>query len=209
VVAYLALGLALSGTASAATGNTFLLGRSNAAARPSTLANTGTGPALVLHAKPSSPPLRVGRNGTKVPYLNADRLDGRHAGAFQRRVTGTCTGGTAITRVRAGGRVDCTAPPVPPMWAVVDAGGNLVRSTSGVSVAHSGPGSFVVTFPRDVSSCAYTATVGLSTSDVPPRAFATTAPSASSNDGVLVVTYVSGQTTFGIADAPFHLLVVC
>ena len=57
VVAYLALTLAMSGTAYAATGGTFILGQTNKANRPSKLVNTKSGPALTLRSQPGSAPL--------------------------------------------------------------------------------------------------------------------------------------------------------
>ncbi|MEQ8834082.1 MAG: hypothetical protein RIB67_06495 [Miltoncostaeaceae bacterium] len=44
-----------------------------------------------------------------------------------------------------------------PAWAVVIADGRLVRSSGGVSVVRSGPGSYGVRFDRDLTDCAFTA----------------------------------------------------
>jgi hypothetical protein len=71
VVATLVIG---SGTAVAANGKGFVLGRSNHATATSTLTN-GKGTPLKLNAKKGSAPLAVNSN-TRVPNLNADRLDG-------------------------------------------------------------------------------------------------------------------------------------
>jgi hypothetical protein len=81
-VAYLALFFSLSGVAVAATGNPLLLGRSNDAGRPTSLTNTGTGPALRLSNGAGAPPLTVNGNTTKVAGLNADLLDGKDSTAF-------------------------------------------------------------------------------------------------------------------------------
>lgn len=62
-----------SGTAYAATGGTFLLGKSNSATTPTSLTNS-KGTALVLNSKAGTPPLKV-NNGTKATNLNADKLD--------------------------------------------------------------------------------------------------------------------------------------
>jgi hypothetical protein len=87
VIAYLALFIALGGTAYAATGGTFLLGRSNQANATSSLKNTGSGAALKLTTgKATTPPLAVS-NGTKITHLNADELDGLSSAAFQRKFT--------------------------------------------------------------------------------------------------------------------------
>lgn len=96
VVAYLALALAMSGTAVAATGGTFLLGKANSAGRTTSLVNHGTGAALRLTAHNlTTPPLTVGKNRTRIRNLNADFLDGVTSGRLQRRVAGTCGNGSA------------------------------------------------------------------------------------------------------------------
>ncbi len=71
-----------SGTAYAATGGSFILGKSNSAGATSTLTNPN-GTALTLNSKAGTPPLRVNRS-TKVPNLNSDRLDGLDQSRFAR-----------------------------------------------------------------------------------------------------------------------------
>ncbi|MCU1587864.1 MAG: hypothetical protein JWN31_1357 [Frankiales bacterium] len=105
VVAYAALTLALSGTAYAATGGTFILGRGNAASTATGLTSS-TGTPLSLNAKTGYAPLAV--NSTKrVSRLNADLLDNLDSAALQRRVTGTCAAGNAVRAVAANGAVTC------------------------------------------------------------------------------------------------------
>ena len=86
VVAYLALVVAMSGTAAAATGGTFILGRDNAAGKTSTL--TSTRVPLSLVAPKDTAPLRVS-SGVKVPRLNAARLNGVPARHFARQLCHT------------------------------------------------------------------------------------------------------------------------
>jgi hypothetical protein len=74
VVAYLALFMAMGGTAFAATGGTFTLGKSNSANQVSTLTST-TGTALSLRSPSGEAPLAVNRS-VVVKNLNADLLDG-------------------------------------------------------------------------------------------------------------------------------------
>ena len=86
VVAYLALVVAVGGgTAYAATGGTFVLGKSNAAATTTALSRTTAGAPLSLVAKTGSAPLAV-NSKIKVPNLNADLLDGQHSTAFQPKI---------------------------------------------------------------------------------------------------------------------------
>jgi len=78
VVAYLSLFIAMSGTAAAATGGNFLLGRFNSENRQATLKNTTRGQAalVLLTENNKVKPFGVGTNETKVPHLNADLVDG-------------------------------------------------------------------------------------------------------------------------------------
>jgi hypothetical protein len=69
-----------SGTAFAATGGKFILGKSNSAGATSTLTNS-RGTALTLNSKAGTPSLRVNRT-TKVPNLNSDLLDGLDQSRF-------------------------------------------------------------------------------------------------------------------------------
>jgi hypothetical protein len=84
VISLIALVFAMSGTAYAATGGTFILGRSNAANNVSSLSNKH-GTALSLSAAKGKPPLTV-NNSVQVPRLNASRLGGVPASGF---ITGT------------------------------------------------------------------------------------------------------------------------
>jgi hypothetical protein len=82
VAAYLALFIAMSGTAYAATGGTFILGKRNTASTMSKLRNP-SGTPLKLVPRAGYAPLRV-TSGVRVANLNADRLDGLDASAFLR-----------------------------------------------------------------------------------------------------------------------------
>jgi hypothetical protein len=73
-ISLVALVIAMSGTAYAATGGTFILGRANTATKISSLSNKN-GTALSLSSKHGKPPLTVS-NGVQVPQLNASKLGG-------------------------------------------------------------------------------------------------------------------------------------
>ena len=105
VIAYLALFFAMGGTAVAATGGTFILGKSNYATTTTNLSNSA-GPALALYPKAGTAPI-VTNSAIKVTNLNADRLDGYDQASFQRRVTGTCASGRYVRAVGATGAVTC------------------------------------------------------------------------------------------------------
>ncbi len=74
-----------TGTAYAATGGDFKLGRANAAGRATTL-TAPNGTALSLQSRAGFPSLRVNRQA-RVPNLNADLLDGVNSTSFARVVT--------------------------------------------------------------------------------------------------------------------------
>ncbi|HET6817035.1 MAG TPA: hypothetical protein VFH66_07410 [Mycobacteriales bacterium] len=208
VVAYVALVLAMGGTAVAATGGTFLLGKANGAGRTTSLVNSGKGAALRVAAHNlSTPPLSVGLNKTRIHNLNADFLDGLTSAQLQRRVSGTCANGSSITAVRAGGGVACGARI---MWAVVNADGSLARGTSGVASSKVGTGQYNVTFSGDVSQCAQITGGGLAdNAGVAPVATTGTSTLNGNPKGVFVATYKEANGAFGAQDAGFHLLVVC
>ncbi|GCD91479.1 hypothetical protein [Nocardioides sp. LS1] len=69
----------------AANGHPLLLGSSNSATSPTTLKNTGNGPALVLKSKANAPSLAVSSK-KRVARLNADQVDGFNASNLQSRV---------------------------------------------------------------------------------------------------------------------------
>src|SRR5262245_43743199 len=111
VIATLALFLAHGGTAYAATGGSFLLGRSNAASLTTTLTNTGASPALTLRPRAGFPPLSTS-SAVKSPNLNADLVDGVDSTQIARvsgstgfivgdspngDATATCPAGTKLT----------------------------------------------------------------------------------------------------------------
>jgi hypothetical protein len=106
VVAYVALAVAMSGTAFAATGGTFTLGHANTAGQTTALNNTGTGAALALSSRSGTPALAVS-DRAKVVRLNADLLDGLDSSALQRRVAGTCPSISGIRSVTIRGGVLC------------------------------------------------------------------------------------------------------
>lgn len=75
-----ALVVAMSGTAYAATGGDFILGKANTATSVTSLSNT-KGTALSLSSTATKPPLTVS-NSVQVPNLNVSELDGQTSSAF-------------------------------------------------------------------------------------------------------------------------------
>lgn len=103
--------LVLTGTAVAATGGTFVLGRTNSASSQTLLTSTAaTGPILALSvSRAGQTPLAVSPSAGKATHLDADELDGLDSTALQRRVSGRCVSGQAVTGVSVTGAVACAS----------------------------------------------------------------------------------------------------
>lgn len=99
--------LTLTGTAYAATGGTFVLGRNNAASSQTLLTSSGSGPVLALSTRSGQVPLAVSAGAGKATNLNADRVDGLEGAQLQRRLTRGCPAGSAVAVVDVGGEVTC------------------------------------------------------------------------------------------------------
>ena len=93
-------------------------------------------------------------------------------------------------------------------YAVVNAGGQLVRGRDVSSVARTGDGRYQVIFNADIRGCAYFATVGSETAAGPPQNSQISVGSLGSNaNGVAVLTENGNNGTQ--ANRPFHLIVMC
>jgi hypothetical protein len=99
VVAYVALFVAMGGTATAATGGSFVLGAKNTAGDISVLQRPAGSP-LSLRSGNGAAPLKV-NSRAQVPRLNADMVDGVHAATLLRSL---CAPGQQPTR-----RFRCTS----------------------------------------------------------------------------------------------------
>ena len=100
------------------------------------------------------------------------------------------------------------------LWAVVDANGTLARSSDGVVSAELldgvlPNGDYTVVFERDISECAYQATVGRPGVNVGPSAgFAQVANWTDDPDNGVIV-FTKDQNGAGVENRGFHLLVTC
>jgi hypothetical protein len=95
-------------------------------ANPAVLAQnlTGTGPAASFNVSGASPPFNVNTTA-KVPFLNADYLDGFNSSSFQENVFGTCNSGSAIGAIANDGSVTCNNNHVRPGYTNVGISVNL------------------------------------------------------------------------------------
>jgi hypothetical protein len=91
------------------------------------------------------------------------------------------------------------------LWAVVDSNGTLARKSGATDVDKTGDGRYEVTFDRDVSDCAYVASIGTSTTATPAGGELGVSQGNDPND-VFVRTRDSSGT---FADRGFHLAVHC
>ena len=105
------------------------------------------------------------------------------------------------------------------LWAVVTEGSNsiapvLVRGKHAVSTARIAAGAYEVRFDRDVSNCAYEATIGggspvLIAGNSVANAVNVNPKSGASDTVFVNMSHGSTISTIGGHDAPFHLLVAC
>jgi hypothetical protein len=104
------------------------------------------------------------------------------------------------------------------LWAAVSAGDGVTPASiplgkHAVSATRTSPGYEEVKFDRDVSACAYTATLGGNSPAVSPGTYTPTSiyvtPKTGAPDTVWVtIAYLSGGLPTGL-DASFHLIVAC
>lgn len=110
------------------------------------------------------------------------------------------------------GQSHVTAPPagsgVKVFFAVVNSDGSLARGkgATGSFSLSAGSGDYEVDFNRDVTGCAYVATLGNATAGTAPNGFITDAARAGNPDAVFVKT---SNTAGAAADIQFHLVIAC
>lgn len=105
-----------------------------------------------------NPPLGSGDQPNIIPH-SIGVLDVR-TGRLQRRVTGTCDSGRAISSIASDGTVGC-ADQNTNLWARAQfyLGGTIQSQTGNGTVQYAGStGHYLVTFPRSVVDCAAVAT---------------------------------------------------
>lgn len=110
-------------------------------------------------------------------------------------------------RGEAGARGE-QGPAASALWAVVKGAGELVRSHGVLAVnkREPTPGEYEVVFDRNVSGCAYIATLGSPLVGVPPDGTVAVAGLANNEDAVLVKTRSGGNADF---NESFDLAVYC
>lgn len=141
---------------------------------------------------------------------NASAVGGLTPSELQMRVGGACGTYGALQTIDSQGSVTCGQLGTQVWWAVVNSDASLSRewgAASATSASKLGTGKYAVDFFSDVSSCAYTATIGIGTSPgQPPSGEISVAPLVDDVHGVYVVTH---DDTGTLTNLPFHLLVAC
>ncbi len=214
VISLIALFVALGGTSYAATA----LAR-NSVGTKQLKNNAVTGAKIASGAVSAA---KINTNGLTVPNAdhattadsatnatnaaNATNVGGLTASELQQRVSGTCSSGSAIRAVGSNGGVTCQTVGSTALFAVVAIDGTLARGSAGTTASSVGTGTYTVDFNRDVSGCAYSATVGPTGAGV-ATGNADVASQSGNADGVFVVTFPQGGSS--AAYEPFHLIVVC
>jgi hypothetical protein len=120
--------------------------------------------------------------GGRVANLNADRVDDLNADDI-------------VAKARAS-----------TLWAVVDSTGAITRKSGATSSSHLAAGEYEVVFGRDVTACAYAATLGSGDATEAPAGEIGASERAGNANAVSVVTRDSAGAK---ADRPFHLTVNC
>jgi hypothetical protein len=158
-LALVALGavIAGTGTAAAATGGTFVLGRDNTASTQTILRNSSTAANLTLPAaRAGQPPLAVSATSGKVNYLNTDKIDGLDSTAFSLAVgkVGTVEGFGEPLDLDDDGAADVyEAYAKCPAGSKVTGGGHEAWTLAGAAVSEPFEnGWVVVSFPDDQGS---------------------------------------------------------
>jgi len=149
-VAWFMLGVLVAGgtgTAYAANGGTLRLGGSNSATATTTLTNT-QGTALKVVSKAGKPPISVGSNSTKVPYFNADKLDGKDSTAFQPKLASTLTFENVTLATGWGyGTGNCSPDPGPQVaktpQGIVYMKGSVCYSSGGTALMFTLPAAYI------------------------------------------------------------------
>lgn len=159
----------------------------------------------------------VKRSNEALQVLEPLRADSSNADKVRAWGTDQIADG-AITSAK----LDAALANLLPKWAVVNADGTLSRGTTGAASTKVNDGIYKVTFPTDVSACAWVATIGLPNAAVPPTGLVTTYLNPDEDKkSITVRTYPAVDEGAGAlnasdpnenedeADRPFHVAVTC
>lgn len=145
--------------------------------------------------------LFVALSGTSYAALNLPKNSVGTKQLQKSAVTGPKIANGAVTSTKIANGVVPTV-----MWAVINGNGTVARSTPGVTSSEGDTGEYNVVFPRDVTQCVYTATIG-QPGDGASQGEIDVASLSADVKGVYVETF-----TLGIPapeEKPFHLVVFC
>jgi hypothetical protein len=137
--------------------------------------------------------------------------DVRNGGLLGKDFRANGVGGRAIKESTLAGVASAFVTNGSAHFAVVNAGGQAVRSRGITSASRTGPGRYQVIFNADVRNCAYLATIGGPSAAPPPNSGEIMVSSLASNvNGVDIRTNDGDDPAPGAAtNRPFHLVVLC
>jgi hypothetical protein len=99
------------------------------------------------------------------------------------------------------------------LWAVVNGNGTLSRSSDGVLsselLANLPTGDYAVVFERDISNCAYQATVGRPGVNASPQPGFAQVANWTDDPANGVIVFTKDHNGLGVENRGFHLLVTC
>jgi hypothetical protein len=207
VTSCLALFIALGGTGYAATVAVNSVGkaqiRSNGVGKSEIAANAVGASEIATNAVRSSEIRRSAVGGSEI------RADSVGAPEIRASAVGTAEladGGIAVADIAPAARADLVAE-----RAIVTQTGTVTGTTT--TAAHPSTGVYTVTFRRDVSACAYSATpaaLPIAGATQSPPDGATVQVQSTGGAVVTVRTFAPGGNNAPVArDLPFHLLVAC
>jgi hypothetical protein len=227
LISCLALFVALGSAGYAANGGNFILGQSNSASNQTALtssnsaapslniANTGGRPAARFAVNAGIPSFTV-TNSTKIPNLNADRLDGLDSTGFLK--TGDSAGGDLsgpFSNLQInGGAVGSNEvadfglsnQDVGVEFAQINADGTVANSSGGVTTVHIATGTYEVDFGHDISTCAFVMTQG----EASPGGASGAITGATDRSGNAEAVFATVRTNANaLVDRAFQLVVVC
>jgi hypothetical protein len=149
---------------------------------------------------------QIRKIANKVAKKRANRQITRRAPNLSVKAAQTATNADAAQTAANADALAGKTPNDIVMWGFVQSNGTLVRGSSGVGSSQIGTGAYAVNFPRDIDSCAYTATNSAGDNVVPATGQIAVAKASGGTNTVRVATANSAGTG---ANDQFMIQVTC
>ncbi len=151
--------------------------------------------------------IHLGRNTVGAAQIKASAVGSSEVRNGSLRISDLSTSSRAALKGQAGpaGPQGPAGAPAVGYFAAIGSGGQAFRGNAKASNhTSSGSGSYTIIFPRDVSACAYTTTLGTADGSPPP-----TGQAAVSSDAQGAVVVQTTDLAGNPKDLPFHVIVAC